>query len=218
LKKQVNITDVLAWLDIKLKPVGDQLVGLPWRRAWFQSHPSLNLLKAFCGRGKGSIIDAALHFKCSDCARCTEDPRGDCRREQYTRVRTCGTQFSPTMTKRREGGTVPPNVSPQASGELKPLDYLTTDHEAIEVLGLSAFACRTLGIGYAPKGTMRGRVVFRMRTVEAKLCGYAGLATRADMAPLVMIPKNLDQMHAAPIEETKQPVGDDVRQFLRVVQ
>jgi hypothetical protein len=64
---------------------------------------------------------------------------------------------------------------------------------------------------------MRGRVVFPMRTTEGKLCGYAGLATRADMAPLMMIPKNLDQMLAAPIEETKQAADDDVRQFLRVV-
>ena len=34
------------------------------------------------------------------------------------------------------------------------MDYLEAEHEAVQALGISAEVARTLGIGYAPKGTM----------------------------------------------------------------
>ena len=57
------------------------------------------------------------------------------------------------------------------AAELKPLAYLTTDQVAVEALGFSVTACQALGVGFAPKVTMRGRVVFPLRLPDRKLCG-----------------------------------------------
>jgi hypothetical protein len=75
------------------------------------------------------------------------------------------------------------------------------------------------GIGYAPKGIMRGRVVFPLRLPDNTLVGYMGLATAADQAPLLLFPKNLDERCAAPVapkEETK-PKAEELRKLFRVV-
>ncbi|MEK7994740.1 MAG: CHC2 zinc finger domain-containing protein [Planctomycetota bacterium] len=113
-----------------------------------------------------------------------------------------------------------PTSTPSAStGELKPLDHLSAEHPAIEALGLTATACQALGIGYASKGVMRGRVAFPLRLPDGTLVGYFGLATTADMAPLVLLPKNLDERINTPptVEEKPKPAADELRKLFRIV-
>lgn len=102
---------------------------------------------------------------------------------------------------------------------LKPLDHLTTDHPAIEALGLSVAVCSALGIGYAPKGLMKGRVVFPLRLQDGTLVGYQGLATSPDQAPLLLFPKNLDEKCSAPPapKEAPKQSADEMRKLFRVV-
>jgi hypothetical protein len=103
---------------------------------------------------------------------------------------------------------------------LKPLDYLDTDHPAIELLGLTEDVCAALGIGYASKGTMNGRVVFPLRLEDGRLAGYIGLATKADQVPLLKIPDNLSEKVGAggTVQEVEPPKSqDELRRLFRVV-
>lgn len=232
IKALVSITDVASWLGIKLKATGNTFRGdcpLCGEERSFTLTPQKGLFGCFKCQVRGSVLDMVHHVKQTanvrDAALLIQ--------QQFlgrdsTTVPAPAGHSSPSITnrpppQREEKATVPQNERPEptgptSSGELKPLEYLATDHAAIEALGLSVAACNALGIGFAPKGTMRGRVVFPLRTKEGKLCGYAGLATNGEMAPLMMLPKNLDQMVAAPVEQEKPvQVADDVRQFLRVV-
>ena len=74
--------------------------------------------------------------------------------------------------------------SPERGGErgFAPLDYLQADHPAIEALGLEPEEAETLGIGYAPRGTMRGKVAVPIRTEGGSLAGYIGI-TEAKLPP-----------------------------------
>jgi len=63
----------------------------------------------------------------------------------------------------------------------RPLDYLVADHAAVEAIGLEEVA-DALGIGYAPRGMMRGKVAIPIRTEDGTLAGYIGI-TEATLPP-----------------------------------
>jgi hypothetical protein len=60
-------------------------------------------------------------------------------------------------------------------GELKALHYLMHDVEQVQCLGVPPHVAKALGIGYAPRGTMAGRVCFPLRDDKGKLVGYLGV-------------------------------------------
>lgn len=64
----------------------------------------------------------------------------------------------------------------------KPLDYLQPEHEAVIALGFEPEDAKRLGIGYAPRGMMRGTVAIPVRTETGKLAGYVGV-TDAKLPP-----------------------------------
>ena len=109
--------------------------------------------------------------------------------------------------------------------QLRALDYLVHEHPVIEVLGLSAVTMEALGGGFAPRGTMLGRVCIPLRMEDGTLVGYLGIATREDMAPLLQFPKNLEKRcldtlngDATPDAEPEQkPEPDNLRKLFRVV-
>ena len=74
-----------------------------------------------------------------------------------------------TSTVRKEHA----NNSP-VSG-FRELDYLEADHAAVEALGFDLAAAMALGIGYAPKGILRGTVAIPLRLEDGTLVGYAGI-------------------------------------------
>ena len=57
---------------------------------------------------------------------------------------------------------------------LNPLDYLEPLHPSVSALGFTEEVAKAVGIGYAPKGTMKGRCLIPLRTEEGKLVGYIG--------------------------------------------
>ena len=87
-------------------------------------------------------------------------------------------------------GTVPlekanrssPDEGSEARGGFAPLTYLEADHLAVEAIGLDPQDAQTLGIGYAPRGTMRGTVAIPIRTDDGTLAGYIGI-TEAKLPP-----------------------------------
>lgn len=64
----------------------------------------------------------------------------------------------------------------------RPLTYLEPDHAAVEALGLEAKDATSLGIGYAPRGILRGTVAVPIRTADGILAGYIGI-TEAKLPP-----------------------------------
>jgi DNA primase len=76
------------------------------------------------------------------------------------------------------GQTSPTVNSPEAApekGHLKPLDYLEADHAAVEAVGFAPKTAQQLGIGYAPKGILRGTVAIPVRLEDGTLAGYVGI-------------------------------------------
>lgn len=65
----------------------------------------------------------------------------------------------------------------QSEGErgFRPLDYLQPDHPAVEALGMSSEDAERLGMGYAPRGVLRGKVAIPIRTDDGTLAGYIGV-------------------------------------------
>ena len=75
-----------------------------------------------------------------------------------------------------------PEKGSEARGGFAPLPYLEADHPAVEAIGFEPEDAQHLGIGYAPRGTMRGTVAIPMRTQEGILAGYIGI-TEAKLPP-----------------------------------
>ena len=77
-------------------------------------------------------------------------------------------------------GTVPQERSTdQSKGAsergFRALEYLIEDHAAVEALGFEAEIAGQLGVGYAPRGIMRGKVAIPIRTEDGTLAGYIGI-------------------------------------------
>jgi len=83
-----------------------------------------------------------------------------------------------------------PETEKQGTAPLQPLTYLHHKHEAVQALGIDADSAETLGIGYAKKGIMRGRVAIPIREEDGTLVGYCGFSAKAD--PPLKLPKNFD--------------------------
>ena len=87
------------------------------------------------------------------------------------------------------GETVPPERrSERQSKESAPergfraLDYLEPDHVAVEALGIEPEDARALGLGYAPRGVLRGTVAVPIRRSDGAISGYIGI-TEAKLPP-----------------------------------
>lgn len=56
-----------------------------------------------------------------------------------------------------------------------PLDYLEHDHEAVIALGFEPDDAERLGIGFAPRGVLKGTVAVPVRLSDGTLSGYVGI-------------------------------------------
>lgn len=70
----------------------------------------------------------------------------------------------------------------EAERGFRPLDYLAPDHAAVEALGIGPNDAEQLGIGYAPRGILRGTIAVPIRTEDGTLAGYIGI-TEATLPP-----------------------------------
>lgn len=81
------------------------------------------------------------------------------------------------------GGTVPAkNEKPEAKRGFRQLDYLEHDHPAVLALGIEPEDAKRLGIGYAPRGILKGTVAVPIRLEDGTLVGYVG-ATELRLPP-----------------------------------
>jgi DNA primase len=81
-------------------------------------------------------------------------------------------------------GTVPststsPGTVPESEGgggsKLSPLSYLEAEHDMVAAVGFDPDFCKTHGIGYAPRGIMRGTIAIPFRDEHGTLLGYIGV-------------------------------------------
>lgn len=78
----------------------------------------------------------------------------------------------------KSAGTRTDETVPQEQDEeriLAPLSYLEHDHAAVLAIGFDPELAKALGIGYAPKGLMRGTVAIPVRDEKGVLQGYVGV-------------------------------------------
>ena len=75
----------------------------------------------------------------------------------------------------RSTSAVPATSTGTVQDHFPPLDYLEFDHVTVEALGLSPETAEVLGIGYAPKGMMKGYVAIPIRLPTGELTGYIGI-------------------------------------------
>jgi hypothetical protein len=78
---------------------------------------------------------------------------------------------------------------PGGAGPFQPLSYLLFDHPEVQRLGLNVDTARALGIGYAKKGIMRGRVAIPLRGDDGTLVGYCGFTPTGE--PMLKFPSAL---------------------------
>ena len=76
----------------------------------------------------------------------------------------------PTTTKEKATKAEAPS-----EGGFKALEYLQHDHEAVLALGFEPDDAERLGIGFAPRGILKGKVAIPVRLANGKLAGYVGL-------------------------------------------
>ena len=69
-----------------------------------------------------------------------------------------------------------PKEDPQKTTVWAGLDYLEYEHELMKELGFDPEDGKKLGIGFAKKGMMRGRVAIPIRLPDGSLVGYVGVA------------------------------------------
>lgn len=85
-----------------------------------------------------------------------------------------GDTTEPEKKKKRDQPVQKEGVEKPSDG-FQPLPYLVPDHEAIVAIGFPTDFAAELGIGYSPRGVMRGCIAVPVRDSNGKLRGYIGV-------------------------------------------
>ena len=166
LKERFTIEKTAELLGLQLKRTGDALRGpcpacqSGGERAIVVT-PGKAVFFCFAAREGGDLIQLAAHIRQCD----VKDAASWLDGSSDTRPR------SPAPPEK--------GIAPET---LAPLGYLEPDHVAIEALGFAAEDARALGIGYAPKGILRGTIAIPIRLADGTLAGYIGI-TEAKLPP-----------------------------------
>lgn len=167
LKEQISFEDAIDYLGLKLKRNGAQ-----WRGAC----PSCKT-----GGDRALVITEGRGFFCfalhkggdqiALAAHVLELPAKDAAHELASRA---GIVPSRNSTSTVRSSTVPESEAGGGS-KLSPLSYLEHEHDAVVAIGLDPAFCKAHGIGYAPRGVVRGSVAIPFRDETGKLLGYFGV-------------------------------------------
>src|SRR6266567_4703088 len=126
--------------------------------------PAKGVFFCFAAREGGDLIQLAAHIRKCDVKEAAAWLDGG------------------TVPSKKEGSREPVSPKGTVPNSLAPLDYIEHDHIAVEALGFTADDAKVLGIGYAPKGIMRGLVAIPVRLENGTLAGYIGI-TEAKLPP-----------------------------------
>jgi len=73
------------------------------------------------------------------------------------------------------GNTTEEPTEKEPGTGLKELDYLQSDHPAVQALGFEVEDAERLGIGWSNKGIMRGYIAIPIRLPSGHIAGYLGI-------------------------------------------
>lgn len=166
-KQRFSIEDAVTKLGLKMRREKDKLRSAcptcksSGDRAIVVT-PDKNAFYCFQAKGGGDQIALVAHIKaCSVRDAAVFLAGGNCTVPSTSN--STSQQFPES-----EGGK-------QGNRTLAPLSYLQTDHELVVALGFDTEFCAKHGIGYAPKGIMRGTVAIPFRDEHGVLLGYIGV-------------------------------------------
>jgi DNA primase len=172
LKEQVSFEDAISLLDLTLKRSGAQ-----WRGAC-----------PMCGTGgdRALVITEGKGYYCFGgkkggdqialAAHILNLPARDAAQALAERAGIVPSQDrNSTSAGTGTGSRTVPESEGVGGSKLSPLSYLEPDHDAINALGLDAAFCTAHGIGYAPRGVVRGSVAIPFRDEGGTLLGYFGV-------------------------------------------
>jgi DNA primase len=76
----------------------------------------------------------------------------------------------------KPGNSKEKTTKAEPSEGFKALDYLQHDHEAVVALGFEPGDADRIGLGFAPRGLMKGLVAVPIRLTDGRLVGYIGIS------------------------------------------
>lgn len=166
-KERVSFADAVSYLSLDLKRSGNQ-----WRGAC----PACN-----AGGDRALVVTEGRGFFCfatkkggdqiSLAAHILDIPVKEAAVELAKRAGIVPDREDRASTVSR---TVPESEGVEGS-KLSPLSYLEPEHDAVVAIGFDPTVAKDLGIGYAPRGIMRGTVAVPIRDEHGVLRGYIGI-------------------------------------------
>ena len=168
-KEAVSFTDTINYLELSLKKSGSQ-----WRGACPACKTGGDRALVITeGRGYFCFADHKGGDQIALAAHILAISVKDAAQELAHRAGIVPVQES-TRTSNRTGSTVPKSEEGTGS-KLQPLSYLEHSHDAVIAIGFDPTVAEQLGIGYAPRGIMRGTVAVPIRDEHGVLQGYIGI-------------------------------------------
>ncbi|MCR2833493.1 CHC2 zinc finger domain-containing protein [Parerythrobacter lacustris] len=167
-KEAVSFAQAVSLLDLPLKRQGNQWRG-PCPRCQQGGDRALVVTEGrgfFCFSEKkgGDVISLAAHI--------LDIPAKDAAAELAELAGL--TDRTSQGTNPRTSRTVPESEGVEGS-KLSPLSYLDHEHEMVIALGFDSAFCEEHGIGYAPRGVVRGSIAIPLRSDRGALLGYIGV-------------------------------------------
>ncbi|MFG6605261.1 CHC2 zinc finger domain-containing protein [Sulfitobacter sp. 1A10445] len=161
IKKQHSIESVADRLGLELKKNGQQLRGPCFSGA---EGPR----KLVITPGKGLFYSFALN-EGGDAIKLVQMVQSvDAKAAAKWIVGTTEPEKKPSEGSSSKGG--------EARGGFTALQYLEPDHPAVEAIGFSVEVAEALGIGFAPRGVLKGTVAVPLRKEDGTIAGYIGLS------------------------------------------
>lgn len=169
-KDRVSFADAISLLQLELKRAGNQWRGpCPACRSGGDRALVVTEGKGFYCWGQrkgGDQIALAAHV--------LDVPAKEAAQELAERA-----GIVPSRDRNSSSGKVPSRTVPESEGgggsKLSPLSYLEPESDAVVALGLDPKFCEQHGIGYAPRGVVRGSVAIPFRDENGVLLGYFGV-------------------------------------------
>lgn len=166
LKLRVNIEQAAQMLGLVMKPAAHQLRGVcpacKGTNRQLVITPAKGAFYCFGASAGGDLIALVAHAK------------GIAVKEAAAFIAEAAGIGTGTSTVKSTVRQTEPEPTRNEKG-LQPLAYLKSEHEAVEAIGFDPAVAKRLGIGYAPKGIMRGTVAVPVRDEHGVLQGYIGI-------------------------------------------
>lgn len=185
IKQQVKVEDVISMLGLVLKPNGDSFRGkCPACNS--SNDRALAVTKGkgyycFAQQRGGDVIALVSHVRGIGARQAAQEIADHFRLDHFP---DAGKKV--TVPQEPTSNEKPTATADKGNSSFGPLTYLVYEHDQVQSLGISADTAKALGLGYAPKGLMRGKVAVPLYR-DGTLAGYLGIPEGTN----VTVPKNL---------------------------